>query len=181
MANAFRTLLVLGGARSGKSRYAQDVAERAGKRLIYIATAAAGDAEMAARIAAHKSARGPLWQTIEAPLDLADTLRDVAAPDAVVLVDCLTLWLSNLIFAERDVTVERERLAALIGELEGSVVFVSNEVGGGIVPDNALARQFRDAQGWLNQSVAAAVDAVVLVVAGQPLTLKPGAHTIPKL
>jgi adenosylcobinamide kinase / adenosylcobinamide-phosphate guanylyltransferase len=181
MANAFRTLLVLGGARSGKSRYAQDVAERAGKRLIYIATAAAGDAEMAARIAAHKSARGPLWQTIEAPLDLADTLRDVAAPDAVVVVDCLTLWLSNLIFAERDVTVERERLAALIGELEGPVVFVSNEVGSGIVPDNALARQFRDAQGWLNQSVAMAADAVVLVVAGQPLTLKPGAHTIPRL
>jgi adenosylcobinamide kinase / adenosylcobinamide-phosphate guanylyltransferase len=181
MADQFRSLLVLGGARSGKSRYAQDVAERSGKRLIYVATAQAGDAEMAARIAAHRTARGPAWQTIEVPLALGDALRAATAPDAIVLVDCLTLWLGNLMLGADDIMAESQRLGSLIGELAGPVILVSNEVGNGIVPQNALARQFRDAQGRLNQLVAAACDMVVLVTAGLPVTLKPGAHKIPDL
>jgi adenosylcobinamide kinase/adenosylcobinamide-phosphate guanylyltransferase len=177
MAGRTRSLLVLGGARSGKSRYAQDTAERSGKRLVYIATADAGDVEMAARIAAHRAARGPAWRTIEASLCLAEALHGAVAPDAVVLVDCLTLWLSNLMLAGRDVKAESRRLDALIGSVAGSVIFVSNEVGNGIVPENDLARRFRDAQGQLNQSVAAACDAVVLVAAGLPLSLKPVTQT----
>jgi adenosylcobinamide kinase/adenosylcobinamide-phosphate guanylyltransferase len=177
MAGRIGSLLVLGGARSGKSRYAQGLAERAGRRRIYMATAEAGDAEMAARIAAHQSVRGPDWQTVEAPVDLVGALGKAAASDAIVLVDCLTLWLSNLLLAGRDAQAEGQRLAASIGGLAGPVIFVSNEVGAGIVPDNALARRFRDAQGALNQSVAAACDAVVLVTAGLPLTLKPGGYS----
>jgi adenosylcobinamide kinase / adenosylcobinamide-phosphate guanylyltransferase len=181
MADQFRSLLVLGGARSGKSRYAQQVAERSGKRLIYVATGEAGDAEMAARIAAHRTARGPGWQTIEVPLALSEALFEVTSPDAIVLVDCLTLWLSNLMLGADDIAAESKRLGALISELAGSVILVSNEVGTGIVPENALARQFRDAQGRLNQLVAAACDMVVLVAAGLPVTLKPGSHKIPDL
>lgn len=173
MAHRIRSLLVLGGARSGKSRYAQEAAERTGRRLVYIATADAGDDEMMARIAAHQAARGPAWRTLEVSLLLVDALREAAAPDAVIVVDCLTLWLSNLMLAGKDVLREGQGLAAAIGPLAGPVIFVSNEVGGGVVPDHALARQFRDAQGELNQSVAAACDAAVLISAGLPLRLKP--------
>ncbi len=181
MAGEIRSLLVLGGARSGKSRYAQGLAEQSGKRRILIATAEAGDTEMAKRIALHQAARGAEWRTLEAPLALAEALIAVAAAETIVLVDCLTLWLTNLMLAGRDVAAESQRLAALIPALAGPAIFVSNEVGAGIVPDNRLAREFRDAQGRLNQSVAAACEGVVFVAAGLPLTLKPGQHIAPKL
>ncbi len=181
MTGEIRSLLVLGGARSGKSRYAQSVAERSGKKRVFIATAEAGDAEMAGRIAAHKAERGPEWRTLEAPLALAEALAETTAPDTILLVDCLTLWLTNLILGGRDAEAESQRLAAGIAALAGPAIFVSNEVGGGIVPNNQLARAFRDAQGRLNQRVTEACDSVVLVAAGLPLVLKPHQYNAPKL
>ncbi len=172
-----RSLLVIGGARSGKSRYAQTAAERSGKKPVLIATGEAKDAEMAARIAAHQAERGAHWHTIEAPLALGEALKAAAAPGTIVLVDCLTLWLSNLTLAGGDAAAEGQHLADVIATLAGAVIFVSNEVGSGIVPDNILARQFQDAQGRLNQTIAAACDSVVLVAAGLPLTLKPSTHS----
>ncbi len=161
--------LILGGARSGKSRQAEQLVAAAGTGL-YVATAEAGDAEMAARIAQHRARRGAGWTTVEAPLDLAGCLAGPLDADAV-LVDCLTLWLSNLMAAARDVTRETERL---LGALPAArpVVFVSNEVGLGIVPENALARAFRDHAGRLHQQLAARADRVLLMVAGLPLTVK---------
>ncbi len=172
-----RSLLVLGGARSGKSAYAQRIAEASGRALVYCATAVDyGDPEMRARIARHRAERDTRWTSIEAPLDLVGTLRATAAPDRTVLVDCLTLWLSNLVLGAADVEVETTLLAQLLPALPGPVILVSNEVGQSIVPDNALARTFRDAQGRLNQRMAAACDAVVLVAAGLPVLLKPRAE-----
>jgi adenosylcobinamide kinase / adenosylcobinamide-phosphate guanylyltransferase len=166
-----RSILVLGGARSGKSRYAEALAEgHAGERL-YIATAQPGDEEMAARIAIHRSRRGPDWTTAEAPLDLVEALEG-AAQD-FVLVDCLTLWISNLLLGEFDIAPRVERLVAALRTRPGIVVVVSNEVGLGIVPDNAIARRFRDEAGLANQHLAQACDDVVLLTAGLPLTLKP--------
>jgi adenosyl cobinamide kinase/adenosyl cobinamide phosphate guanylyltransferase len=165
---AVRTL-VLGGARSGKSRYAESVIAALPPPWIYVATAQAGDVEMAERIGVHRARRGPQWQTIEAPRDLVGTLRGANA--APILIDCLTLWLSNLLLAEADVDAEIDRLERVLLEL-GAVVLVANEVGSGIVPDNALARRFRDMQGILNQRIAACADRVVLVVAGLPLVVK---------
>ena len=167
-----RTTLVLGGARSGKSAYAEGLIVAAGPVATYLATAEPGDGEMAARIAHHRARRGPGWVTVEEPLDLLGTLERVARPDRPVLVDCLTLWLSNLMFAERDVEAETARLAQGLGALVGPVVLVSNEVGQGIVPDNALARAFRDHAGRLHQAVAAAAARVVFVTAGLPMVLK---------
>lgn len=181
MASEIRSLLVLGGARSGKSRYAQTLAEQSAKKRVFIATAQPGDGEMAARIATHKAERNAEWRTVEAPLLLDAVLHQTAAPDTIVLVDCLTLWLSNLMFASCDVAVETFRLSETISRLPGPAVFVSNEVGAGIVPDNRLARDFRDAQGRLNRLVAAACDMVVLIAAGLPLTLKPSTHNAPDL
>ena len=161
--------LILGGARSGKTAHALAAAEASGRGLVMIATAEALDAEMEERIARHRAERGPRWRTLEAPLDLAAALAHVSAEETAV-VDCLTLWVSNLMHADRDLEAETARLiAALPGR---DVVLVSNEVGLGIVPDNALARRFRDAAGRLNQQVAAAADRVVFVAAGLPLTLK---------
>ncbi|MEX2647634.1 MAG: bifunctional adenosylcobinamide kinase/adenosylcobinamide-phosphate guanylyltransferase [Alphaproteobacteria bacterium] len=168
-----RSTLVLGGARSGKSAHAEALAAAAGQP-IYLATGAARDAEMADRIALHRARRGPAWTTIEEPLDLTGALAGACAPGRAVVVDCLTLWLANLLGAERDAGAESERLIALLPRLAGRLVFVSNEVGLGIVPENALARAFRDAQGRLNQSVARAVETVVLVAAGLPIVLKQG-------
>jgi adenosylcobinamide kinase / adenosylcobinamide-phosphate guanylyltransferase len=168
-----RSCLVIGGARSGKSTYAQRLAEASGLAPVYLATATIGDAEMRDRVTAHQAARDARWTTREEPLALAEALAGAAGSDAVVLVDCLTLWLTNLILGDHDVDAATRPLLALIPSLPGPVVFVSNEVGTGIVPDNALARRFRDAQGRLNQQVAAACDAVVLVTAGLPLRLKP--------
>ncbi len=168
-----RSLLVLGGARSGKSRYAQGLLAASRRQPVVIATAEAGDTEMAARIATHRAERPDGWITLECPLDLAACLGAQAAPDRVLLVDCLTLWLSNLFMAERDVEAESEILLQAIAALTGPVIFVSNEVGGGIVPESPLGRAFRDAQGRLNQQVAQACDHVVLVSAGLPLQIKP--------
>jgi adenosylcobinamide kinase/adenosylcobinamide-phosphate guanylyltransferase len=168
-----RSLLVLGGARSGKSAYAERVVEASAKAAVYLATAAAGDAEMAERIRRHQSRRGAGWLTVEEPLDLAGALAELARADRPVLVDCLTLWLSNLMHHGADIAAETERLIDALGQVAGPVAFVSNEVGLGIVPDNALARAFRDHAGRLNQAVAAAVDTVVFLAAGLPLILKP--------
>ncbi len=171
--NSFdRSLLVLGGARSGKSRHAQAAAEAAGDRLVFVATARALDREMADRIERHRADRGEAWRTREAPVDLAATLREEDRPGTVILVDCLTLWLSNLMLGEHDPGLATEALVAVLAGAAARVVLVSNEVGGGIVPANALARRFRDAAGMLNQRVAAAVTQVDLVVAGLPLRLK---------
>jgi len=165
--------LVLGGARSGKSRHAESLVERQPGDCIYLATAEAGDAEMAARIAAHRARRGQRWRTVEEPLDLLGALGSNARPDAGVLVDCLTLWLSNLLGAGRDAAAEGERLVAGLDKLEGPVVFVSNEVGLGVHPANALARSFVDQAGRLHQALAETAECVVFMAAGLPLQLKP--------
>ena len=168
-----RITLVLGGARSGKSAHAEALlADHAGARL-YVATAEARDTEMTARIAAHRARRGAAWRTVEAPLALVRTLEAESRPGRALLVDCLTLWLSNLMGAGRDIAAEIERLAACLARLEGRTVLVSNEVGLGIVPGNATARAFRDHAGRLNQAAAAVAGRVVFVAAGLPLTLKP--------
>jgi adenosylcobinamide kinase / adenosylcobinamide-phosphate guanylyltransferase len=163
--------LVLGGARSGKSRHAESLIAALPPPWIYLATAAAGDAEMAERITLHRARRGKDWQTIEAPHDLAAALTG-AASNAPLLVDCLTLWLSNLMLAEADVEAETAHLETALASRRAPVILVSNEVGAGIVPDNALARRFRDLQGRLNQRMAARADRVVLMVAGLPLVVK---------
>jgi adenosylcobinamide kinase/adenosylcobinamide-phosphate guanylyltransferase len=162
---------VLGGARSGKSRYAEGLMTALPPPWIFVATAEAGDAEMAERIAMHRARRGADWRTIEAPHDLAAVLAhgDGSAP---ALVDCLTLWLSNRMLADADVEVEAAGLEAALARRAAPVVVVSNEVGFGIVPDNALARRFRDLQGRLNQRMAARAGRVVLMVAGLPLVVK---------
>jgi len=165
---------VLGGARSGKSAYAEGLILRTGLPGLYLATAEAGlDAEMTGRIAAHRARRGAVWTTIEEPLDLAPTLLREARPDRPILVDCLTLWLSNLLHVGRDVDAATLELVAVLGGVTGPVVLVSNEVGLGIVPDNALARAFRDHAGRLHQAVAAVAAPVVFMVAGQPMVVKP--------
>ena len=161
--------LILGGARSGKTGLALRLAEARSAAPVLIATAEALDAEMQDRIAGHRAERGPHWLTVEAPLDLAGALAALPA-DQVALVDCLTLWLSNLMHAGRDLEVETGTLiAALAGR---PAILVANEVGLGVVPDNALARRYRDAAGRLNQALAAACDQVVFVAAGLPLALK---------
>lgn len=172
--HAARLTLVLGGARSGKSRHAQAFAEASGRELVYCATATHHeDPEMIARIARHREERDARWRTVDAPRDLAAILRREAGPGRVVLVDCLTLWLTNILLAGDDVEAAGAALADILPALPGPAILVSNEVGGGIVPENALARAFRDAQGRLNQRMAAACDTVVLVTAGLPLLLKP--------
>jgi adenosylcobinamide kinase / adenosylcobinamide-phosphate guanylyltransferase len=168
-----RSVLVLGGARSGKSAYARNLAASAASERLYLATAEPGDAEMAERIARHQAERGDGWTTVEEPLALAETLHAVARPGRAALVDCLTLWLSNLMLAGRDVEAEISRLAEAIGALTGPAVFVSNEVGLSLVPETKLGREFRDWQGRANQEVARACDAVVFVAAGLPTLLKP--------
>ncbi|MBV8776324.1 MAG: bifunctional adenosylcobinamide kinase/adenosylcobinamide-phosphate guanylyltransferase [Alphaproteobacteria bacterium] len=164
--------LVLGGARSGKSRYAEALVTDAAALGTYIATAEAGDAEMAVRIADHRRRRGPAWRTVEAPLDLAAALRAEAGPERPVLVDCLTLWLANLMLARRMLEQEAETLGAALRETRGPVVLVANEVGMGLVPETPLGRAFRDAAGWLNQQMAGLADRVVFVAAGLPVVLK---------
>lgn len=164
--------LVLGGARSGKSEYAERLVEQSQTNKVYLATGQAGDVEMQARIATHRARRGASWTTIEEPLDLAQAILSHAAPDKALLVDCLTLWLSNLMGADRDVDAECDRLVAILAETQAPVALVSNEVGLGIVPENALARQFRDHQGRLNQRVAEVAGLVVFMAAGLPLVMK---------
>ena len=162
---------VLGGARSGKSLYAERLLDAyAGK--IYLATAEAGDAEMAARIEEHKKRRGPGWETLEEPLGLAGALSSHSRPGVPVLVDCLTLWLANIMAADRDTEAETGALVEALRTLKGPVVLVSNEVGLGIVPDNALARAYMDNAGRMNQAVAVAADRVVVMHAGLAQILK---------
>ncbi|MCW1383730.1 bifunctional adenosylcobinamide kinase/adenosylcobinamide-phosphate guanylyltransferase [Novosphingobium sp. KCTC 2891] len=165
-------LLVLGGARSGKSRYAQKRIEACGARLAYIATAEARDDEMVDRIAQHRRDRGPRWQTIEAPLDLPRAIETASRDADALLVDCLTLWLSNLMLADHDIPGARDALIRAVGSCSVPLALVANEVGLGIVPDNALARRFRDEAGWLNQTLADAADEVVFLAAGLPMQLK---------
>jgi len=160
---------VLGGARSGKSRYAEGLVAALPPPWLYVATAEAGDHEMAARIRAHRSRRGPSWRTIEAPRDLPAALA--ACEGMPVLIDCLTLWLSNHLLANADIDQETERLERALAEAAAPIVLVANEVGSGIVPDHPLGRKFRDLQGFLNQRIGARADRVVLMVAGLPVAV----------
>ena len=163
--------LVLGGARSGKSAYAEKLIRALPAPWIYCATAQALDDEMRDRIAHHQARRAEGWITLETPLDLAEGLASHRHP---ILVDCLTLWLTNVMLAGRDVSAETAKLLAAANETEAPIVFVSNEVGLGIVPDNSLAREFRDHAGRLNQEVAKIAGHVVFIAAGLPLVLKGG-------
>jgi adenosylcobinamide kinase/adenosylcobinamide-phosphate guanylyltransferase len=165
-----RLTFILGGARSGKSSHAETLMSALPPPWTYIATAEAYDDEMRERIALHRARRDERWTTLDAPLDLAGTLAiDTGAP---VLVDCLTLWLSNQMLADRDIDRECEALEKALAARRGPCFVVSNEVGLGIVPDNALARRFRDAQGRLNQRIAAIADEVIFMVAGLPMKVK---------
>ena len=167
---ARHVVLLLGGARSGKSRIAQERAETLSGELVYIATGEALDAEMAERIARHRADRGPRWRTVEAPIDLPEAIRRERG--RVLLVDCLTLWLSNLLLSEHGIAAATARLLAALEAATSTVLLVSNEVGMGIVPENALARRFRDEAGRLHQRVAAVADEVLLVAAGLALRMK---------
>lgn len=170
MSSTAKITLVLGGARSGKSRYAEGLITALPPPWTYVATAEAGDAEMAERIATHRVRRGPNWQTIEAPHDLPVALR--TSEGRPVLLDCLTLWLSNLLLADDNIEEETALLEQAVAACTAPVVLVANEVGSGIVPEHPLGRRFRDLQGVLNQRIAARADRVVLVVAGIPLAVK---------
>ena len=167
--------LVLGGARSGKSRYAQtqaeQAAEAAGRTPLFIATAEAFDDEMRDRIARHQAERGDAWRQIEAPLELAEAVRALSAKD-VAVIDCLTLWLSNQMLNERDLNASIEDLTKALSACPATLWVVSNEVGWSLVPDNPLGRRFRDEAGRLNQRVAAVADTAYLIVAGMRLSLK---------
>ena len=174
------TTLVLGGARSGKSRFAENLVTDSGLQRIYIATSAVGDDEMAVRIASHRESRGPDWLTIEEQFDLAGALLREARAGRALLVDCLTLWLTNLMLAERDTAEASRELCGILADVSCPVVLVSNEVGMGLVPETPLGRRFRDAQGRLNQAVAAAVPNVVFVAAGLPLVLKHAGEAAPR-
>lgn len=163
--------LVLGGAASGKSAWAEMLVLGDAQNPVYLATAQAWDAEMQQKIERHRLSRGGSWHTVEAPLELAPALAQVDANQAVLL-DCATLWLTNHLLAEHDLDLEAANLLDALGTCAAPVVVVSNEVGYGIVPDNALSRRFRQAQGELNQKLAAQADLVVAVMAGLPLILK---------
>lgn len=166
--------LILGGVRSGKSRLAERLARASGLAVTYIATAIPADAEMQARIAAHRQRRTHTWKLVEEPLALAGVLRAQAAPDRCLLVDCLTLWLTNLLETNDDdvFASERRALVELLPQLPGHVILVSNETGLGVVPLGALSRRFCDEAGWLHQELAQLADRVILTVAGLPLLLK---------
>jgi adenosylcobinamide kinase / adenosylcobinamide-phosphate guanylyltransferase len=166
------TTLVLGGARSGKSAFAERLANDIGLERIYLATADAGDDEMRARIAHHRDRRGSGWRTVEEPLQLTEAVAREARAERILLVDCLTLWLSNIMHAGLDVEAQSRRLVGELQKAACPIVFVSNEVGLGLVPETPLGREFRDAQGRLNQLVAASVPNVAFVAAGLPLWLK---------
>ncbi|MBL8663495.1 MAG: bifunctional adenosylcobinamide kinase/adenosylcobinamide-phosphate guanylyltransferase [Candidatus Odyssella sp.] len=173
MAGKFpKVMLITGGARAGKSRYAERLMAARPARHAVIATATAGDAEMAERIARHRAERDKTWETIEQPISVRSAIRNSARPDRIVLVDCLTLWISNLMAEQRDIEVEMQGLVGTLKIAAGPVIIVSNEVGLGIVPDNALARAFRDNLGRANQLVAAAAEVAVFMAAGIPIVLK---------
>ena len=169
--NTAKITLILGGQRSGKSGYAEQLVEAKGCGL-YLATAQAFDDEMKDRINTHKNRRGEMWSTLEEPFDIANVIDRESKVERPILVDCLTLWLSNLMMAERDISIETERLISVLQKSQGPVVLVSNEVGQGVIPDNALARKFVDCAGRMNQVIAEASDRVVWVTAGIPNILK---------
>lgn len=173
MSGSRKCVLVLGGARSGKSAYAESLAKTWKGPRVFIATAQAHDEEMAERIKAHRERRGKSWTTVGALLDLSGALREAAREDTFILIDCLTLWLTNVLLAEQDCGAAVSELIDVLSNAPGAIVLVSNEVGSGIVPDNALARKFRDVAGEANQRVAREADEVVLVTAGLPMVLKP--------
>ncbi len=177
--------LILGGARSGKSAHAEQLAEAFGKEVIYIATAQAGDGEMAERIGLHKQRRNGNWQTVEEPIALGEAIKRWSAPQRVLLVDCLTVWLSNLLFSEvreypevgvitppKAFNEQRTQLLDAMEQANGGVILVANEVGLGIIPQGAISRWFVDEAGRLNQAVAARCEQVIFVAAGLPLKLK---------
>jgi adenosylcobinamide kinase/adenosylcobinamide-phosphate guanylyltransferase len=176
--SSFRVALILGGARSGKSRYALGLARGRPAPRLFVATGEAGDDEMAARIAHHQAERDPDWVTREAPLALVETLASAQGNYGVILVDCLTLWLTNLMLrddkTEADLDQDCERLLEALKRTATPTILISNEVGWGIVPDNPLARAFRDKAGWLHQRLAWIADLVALTVAGLPLVIKAG-------
>jgi adenosylcobinamide kinase / adenosylcobinamide-phosphate guanylyltransferase len=164
--------LVLGGARSGKSRYAEELIEAVAESGTYCATAQPLDAEMSARIEAHKARRGPFWRTVEEPLALAAVIAAEAQRERPLLIDCVTLWLSNVLHAGRSLEDQTAALGAALRLAAGPVVLVANEIGMGLVPETPLGRRFRDAAGRLNQDMAMLADRVVFVAAGLPLVLK---------
>ena len=170
-----RIVLLLGGVRSGKSTYAQELAKR-GQHVAFLATAEAGDDEMRLRIDRHRRERPAAWTTFEVPVALEDVLRQSNGQFDTVLIDCLTVWTANLMEHYRQdaglVLAHADRLAGLLRRASGSVILVSNEVGSGIVPDNELARNYRDLLGGINQRIAAAADEVILMIAGCPLVIK---------
>jgi adenosylcobinamide kinase/adenosylcobinamide-phosphate guanylyltransferase len=169
---AAKSTLVLGGASSGKSTYAEDLALQLPGAPVYIATAQGFDEEMIDKIAAHRRRRGDAWTTVEEPYDLPAAIVERGAADTVLLVDCLTLWLTNIMTVERDIADETDALIDAIARVQGRIVLVSNELGLGLVPGDELSRHFRNLHGTLNQSVAASVDRAVFVAAGLPLVLK---------
>ena len=163
---------VIGGARSGKTSYALGEAlSRPAERRVMIATAEALDEEMTERIARHRQERGEAWVTVEAPLALASAVRDLRAGE-VAVIDCLTLWLSNLLLGDLEIAPAVEELSRTLTESPAEIIVISNEVGQGVVPDNPLARRFRDEAGWMHQKMAAAAGRAVMVVAGLPVVLK---------
>ena len=165
--------LILGGARSGKSSYAEQMVEGQGGPCLYVATARIWDDEMADRIDEHKERRGDQWTTFEEPLNLVQCLKSIQRPDGIILVDCLTLWVTNLMMEGRDPDVEGAQLVASLAELSCPVVLVSNEVGLGIVPMDKMSRDFRDYAGRLHQCLAAVVPSVTFMVSGLPMQVKP--------
>lgn len=172
--------LITGGARSGKSAYAERLARASGLQRRYLATGQAFDSEMATRIEQHRRDRGEGWQLLETPLDVAPALAS-AAPDSVTLFDCATLWLSNQLFAGRDLAHEAGALIGALAASPGPVILVTNELGQGIVPGDALSRQFRDEQGRLNQRLGQAAGLVIAVMCGLPLALKGPLPELPEL
>ena len=169
-------ILVIGGCRSGKSNHALQLAEGFGKQRIFVATCVPHDAEMISRVDRHRHDRDSSWNTLEIPVDLTDAIKTHGPATDVILVDCLTLWLNNLLMDTQDTETIRRRISGLADAVEAApnaIVLVSNEVGAGIVPENALARQYRDLAGWANQALAKACNRVDWTVAGIPVTIKP--------
>lgn len=174
--NKTRTCFVLGGARSGKSAFAETLAKKMAadtRKLVYVATAQIFDDEMRKRVDLHQERRGPEWTLCEAPIDLCNTLRKCDTQDHVILVDCLSIWTTNLLLAEHDLEAARQDLKDHLAKNISSIIFVASETGLGIVPDNALSRRFRDESGLLNQQVASVADKVFFVTAGIAQQIKP--------
>jgi len=173
-------ILVIGGCRSGKSTHALDAAESIGERRIFVATCVPQDDEMQARVNKHREDRDDSWKTLEIPVEIADAVAHHGPSTDVILVDCLTLWLNNLMMETRNIEEIQHHISALAEALKNadcSVVLVSNEVGSGIGPQNAMARLYRDLAGWANQAMANVCDKVVWTVAGIPVTIKPSPTT----